>query len=282
MSTWQKSEFSWFDDPERIDAEANESTARPAPAGKADDEQFEVERIVDRRMADLDSVEGATWEYLVKWKGYSATDNTWEPDLSLLADVPEMVSAFVAEQQRKQQVAARSQSSSKATTTSSAASSSKVVAHNTTETPPDVEFLADLKRQERQKAPPTSAPEKVRHEASSTSSSKEIRGGASTASKKHEVPRGAPKSAEKNGACSKTTHQNDVELLERLLRHEKVASSDSSSDDNLWTTNRDLDRNAISKRTRSTALTSNAGKRCRHVSPPTTDSRYGIHTMDIL
>ena len=42
-----------------------------------EDNEFEVEKIINYR--DIDNGR----EYLVKWKGYPDTDNTWEPDTNL-------------------------------------------------------------------------------------------------------------------------------------------------------------------------------------------------------
>jgi hypothetical protein len=41
-------------------------------------EEFEVERILDKRVLANDSI-----EYFIKWKGYSIKESTWEPLLNL-------------------------------------------------------------------------------------------------------------------------------------------------------------------------------------------------------
>ncbi|MGK3741308.1 MAG: hypothetical protein ACI90V_008158 [Bacillariaceae sp.] len=42
-----------------------------------EDEEFEVEGIVDRRMIIIDGNEVV--EFLIKWKDYDVSENTWEP-----------------------------------------------------------------------------------------------------------------------------------------------------------------------------------------------------------
>ena len=42
------------------------------------DDEYEVEAIIGRRN------NGGRVEYLIKWKGYSEEENTWEPDRILM------------------------------------------------------------------------------------------------------------------------------------------------------------------------------------------------------
>ncbi|XP_048191369.1 chromobox protein homolog 3-like [Perognathus longimembris pacificus] len=53
-------------------------------------EEFEVEKIVDQRVLD------GQVQYLLKWKGYSDADNTWEPEEHL--NCPELLEDFLNSQ----------------------------------------------------------------------------------------------------------------------------------------------------------------------------------------
>ena len=64
------------------------------PPFRASQETFEVERIVDSRQ------KAKKVEYMVKWKGYPSSENTWEP-VSNLEDVLDMVEAYEAKQGTK-------------------------------------------------------------------------------------------------------------------------------------------------------------------------------------
>lgn len=68
--------------------------AKAAKAAKATDKEYEIESVVDSRV-DANTRET---QYLVKWMGYSAKDNTWEPE-EHLAKCRKFIKKFEAQKQ---------------------------------------------------------------------------------------------------------------------------------------------------------------------------------------
>ena len=78
-----------------IGADASRSIARPEPEYVNEDgeELWEVEQIVNKRLVKLKGSRRRV-EYLVKWKGYSDYEMTWEPATKLMQNAKESVEAY--------------------------------------------------------------------------------------------------------------------------------------------------------------------------------------------
>ncbi|XP_055638453.1 chromobox protein homolog 1-like [Toxorhynchites rutilus septentrionalis] len=100
---------------------------KPASDSESSEEEYVVEKIVDRRERK------GKIEYLLKWKGYDSSANTWEPKENL--ECPDLIKAFeqtrteakkeVVKEKEKDKEEKKKKPSKPSTTTSSTSSSKK-------------------------------------------------------------------------------------------------------------------------------------------------------------
>merc|ERR1712093_540075 len=75
----------------------------PSSEEEEEDEEelvYEVEKIVQHK-SETDKKGRMSWKFLVRWKGYTSTDDTWEPRTSLLPGAENVLDAYITAKANK-------------------------------------------------------------------------------------------------------------------------------------------------------------------------------------
>lgn len=80
---------------------SNPSADKPAGEEEEEEEEYVVEKVVDMR------IRNGKKDYLLKWKGYPDSENTWEPEENL--DCPDLIGEYEDKRKEREEKKKRKQ-----------------------------------------------------------------------------------------------------------------------------------------------------------------------------